>query len=200
MAMDAPQPAGGAVEYVPGGRDEAMEREELTPRAASVALPDARHHPSAPACERAALAQSTTTPNPTRSHMRTHTHAHTEEQGPYREEDMRLSLQLLAHLGKYTHVRHAFYKPRVVFNPALQAMGGGRFFSAFAGVTMVLMDKGKNRAAAASTTSDSAAIPLTQPKNIFSLVERFTFRPSPNVAVLPTPRASSRPRSSTGKA
>jgi hypothetical protein len=33
---------------------------------------------------------------------------------PYREEDVLLSLQLLAYLSKYPHVRQAFYKSRVI--------------------------------------------------------------------------------------
>lgn len=53
-------------------------------------------------------------------HTHGHVHAHPEEPGPYREEDVLLSLQLLAYLSKYPHVRQAFYKPRAVFNPALQ--------------------------------------------------------------------------------
>ncbi|KAG8962269.1 hypothetical protein FRC03_004467, partial [Tulasnella sp. 419] len=39
--------------------------------------------------------------------------------GPYREEDVLLSLQLLAYLSKYPHVRQAFYKPRVPLGPPL---------------------------------------------------------------------------------
>ena len=59
-------------------------------------------------------------PRPQTHPIHSHTHTHTEEAGPYREEDVLLSLQLLAYLSKYPHVRQAFYKPRAVFNPALQ--------------------------------------------------------------------------------
>ncbi len=37
-----------------------------------------------------------------------------KEEVPYREDDVLLSLQLLAYLSKYPHVRQAFYKPRSV--------------------------------------------------------------------------------------
>lgn len=89
------------------------------------------HHPLVPAHHRP---QGTLPPHPhphthptthappTQAHAHPHPHAHThiEEPGPYREEDVLLSLQLLAYLSKYPHVRQAFYKPREVFNPALQ--------------------------------------------------------------------------------
>ena len=37
------------------------------------------------------------------------------------------SLQLLAYLSKYPHVRQAFYKPRVTFHPASAELGGQWF-------------------------------------------------------------------------
>lgn len=60
-------------------------------------------------------------------------HHHTREsEGPYRDEDVLLSLQLLAYLSKYPHVRQAFYKPRATFHPATAQlpMGDGRFAQA----------------------------------------------------------------------
>ena len=42
---------------------------------------------------------------------------------PYRDEDVLLSLQLLAYLSKYPHVRQAFYKPRVAFHPVTAPPG-----------------------------------------------------------------------------
>lgn len=60
-------------------------------------------------------------------------HHHTREsEGPYREEDVLLSLQLLAYLSKYPHVRQAFYKPRSTFHPATAQLplSDGRFGAA----------------------------------------------------------------------
>ena len=50
----------------------------------------------------------------------THNHHHHRDpdSGPYRDEDVLLSLQLLAYLSKYPHVRQAFYKSRTTFHPA----------------------------------------------------------------------------------
>jgi len=54
-------------------------------------------------------------------------HHRDSDSGPYRDEDVLLSLQLLAYLSKYPHVRQAFYKPRVTFHPASVNLGGARF-------------------------------------------------------------------------
>lgn len=54
-------------------------------------------------------------------------HHRNSDSGPYRDEDVLLSLQLLAYLSKYPHVRQAFYKPRVTFHPASVNLGGARF-------------------------------------------------------------------------
>ncbi|KZT65888.1 hypothetical protein DAEQUDRAFT_493749 [Daedalea quercina L-15889] len=58
-----------------------------------------------------------------------HHHHARESEGPYRDEDVLLSLQLLAYLSKYPHVRQAFYKPRTTFHPATAqlSVGDGRF-------------------------------------------------------------------------
>ena len=58
-----------------------------------------------------------------------HTPAHhtTSDLGPYRDEDVLLSLQLLAYLSKYPHIRQAFYKPRVTFHLASVELSGQRF-------------------------------------------------------------------------
>jgi hypothetical protein len=97
------------------GRREQQGMEDLSPRAGLASLPDAHAHPThhspAPARTPATAAQSSAA-------QESASHAH--ETGPYREEDVLLSLQLLAYLSKYPHVRQAFYKPRAVFNPALQ--------------------------------------------------------------------------------
>ncbi|KAH9926526.1 hypothetical protein B0H21DRAFT_764038 [Amylocystis lapponica] len=47
-----------------------------------------------------------------------HHHFRDVDSGPYRDQDVLLSLQLLAYLSKYPHVRQAFYKPRSSFHPA----------------------------------------------------------------------------------
>ena len=54
-------------------------------------------------------------------------HHRDSDSGPYRDEDVLLSLQLLAYLSKYPHVRQAFYKPRVTFHPASVNLAGARF-------------------------------------------------------------------------
>ena len=67
----------------------------------------------------------TRTSNASTSHTPPHHTA--SDSGPYRDEDVLLSLQLLAYLSKYPHVRQAFYKPRVTFHPASAELGGQRF-------------------------------------------------------------------------
>jgi hypothetical protein len=72
---------------------------------------------------------------------------------------------------------------------------GANFFKALAGAAVGRgKDKEKQRATAVAAASHSdASSPsrpmrtLTQSTNIFSLVERFTFRPSPNETLLPSP-------------
>lgn len=73
----------------------------------------------------------------------------------YRDDDILLSLQLLAYLSKYPHVRQAFHKPRQPFHPNLELSG-------------------------TSQTPLPMRPALSDTPNIFSLVERFTFRPSPS--------------------
>ncbi|KAJ7071770.1 hypothetical protein B0H15DRAFT_793342, partial [Mycena belliarum] len=158
-----------------------------------------------------------------------HSHPHSHPTGPYRDEDVLLSLQLLAYLSKYPHVRQAFYKRRNGFHPASalalaaakaadapeqpmpkppemvrekgrQGPGGQQlaFFRAF-GVAGKEKEKGKSPASsssrgshvAASTAtpagSTSAAARPALETNVFSLVERFTFRPSSSETDLPNP-------------
>lgn len=83
-----------------------------------------------PVIPTAATAATTTTfPTRTSNASASHTPSHhtTSDSGPYRDEDVLLSLQLLAYLSKYPHVRQAFYKPRVTFHPASVELGGQRF-------------------------------------------------------------------------
>lgn len=66
--------------------------------------------------------------NGTPSHHHHHHHAREVDSGPYRDEDVLLSLQLLAYLSKYPHCRQAFYKPRTSFHPATaQLSNEGRY-------------------------------------------------------------------------
>ena len=162
---------------------------------------------------------------------------------PYRDEDVLLSLQLLAYLSKYPHVRQAFYKPRVAFHPAtiqlgarggpssatagkgapgrtgISGGGGGTSRGHFPGSTMLgrephnflraftsAASRGKEKekhpfgfisassssASGSSSSTTSAPTPAPAPvptrqTNVFSLVERFTFRPSSSEADLPNP-------------
>lgn len=152
-------------------------------------------------------------------------HAHREpESGPYRDEDVLLSLQLLAYLSKYPHVRQAFYKPRVTFHPASVGVGGARFGVGSGSANGKAKEKERERSekekekekpstrdgffksfgasrasgSKASTSSNSTVTvaSVVQPSpsgsggggngapssarqtNVFSLVERFTFKPS----------------------
>lgn len=152
-----------------------------------------------------------------------HHHNHDMESGPYRDEDVLLSLQLLAYLSKYPHVRQAFYKPRTTFHPAsvnqqpseVKYAGPSRvlattastsspssstitqtttkesnnpFLKAFATATGRGKEKEKATAipssASTSTTPGSGTPRMT---NVFSLVERFTFRPSSSELDSPNP-------------
>ena len=121
--------------------------------------------------------------------------------GPYRDEDVLLSLQLLAYLSKYPHVRQAFYKQRERFHPASVDVPGsspGKGVKGNKGKSVVMMSaraKEKERAISTSFSSSSsssstatvvglstATVPtVVAPRrqtNVFSLVERFTFKPS----------------------
>lgn len=79
----------------------------------------------------------------------------------YSDDSILLALQLLAYLSKYPHVRSAFHHPRRPMHPTF--------------------DLG----------TDPKELPLperpaiSQTPNVFSLVERFTFRPSPTDPLLP---------------
>ncbi|KIK63570.1 hypothetical protein GYMLUDRAFT_40619 [Collybiopsis luxurians FD-317 M1] len=143
----------------------------------------------------------------------TSTTTHSLPPSPYRDEDVLLSLQLLAYLSKYPHVRQAFYKKRDSFHPATAAPLGGSasssagaaanatpapskvakdkepnklikessmFFRAFAGASARGKEKERvndNSTSSSATTPTSTTTPPRQ-TNVFSLVERFTYRPS----------------------
>lgn len=125
-------------------------------------------------------------------------------EGPYRDEDVLLSLQLLAYLSKYPHVRRHFYKTRPSFHPATQMLANkagpsatvnsaimspssttketNPIFKAFASATG--RGKEKEKATASATPIQGSTMRET---NVFSLVERFTFRPSSSESELPNP-------------
>lgn len=194
-------------------------------------------------------ADATTTAAATRAHAhhahRAHPHRHfgeREENGPFKEEDVLLSLQLLAYLSKYPHVRQAFYKKRLSFHPAtaqLQFAGAGSggansfyqmmgqqanasassktiritdggnppvespynprpllFFKSFTGRGKEKASQQQPSGSGPSASSSSSAHsttslppPASEPRmtNVFSLVERFTFRPAPEESELPSP-------------
>lgn len=155
FAMGAPPGAPGAIDGPPArmGPDPPMPGER-TPRAPPTTLP--HNIPiNVPPVPNPNIRVTTGDPATTRT-GRTHTsrgtntggngntgggaaggshghHHHTREsEGPYRDEDVLLSLQLLAYLSKYPHVRQAFYKPRATFHPATAQLptSDGRFAQA----------------------------------------------------------------------
>ncbi|GAA5982849.1 hypothetical protein JCM10908_006809 [Rhodotorula pacifica] len=91
----------------------------------------------------------------------------------FRDEDVLLSLQLLAYLSKYPHVRAIFHSSAVANVPRPQAHAHSYSHS--------------SRPSPDSSTSAAACANL--PMNIFSLVEAFTFKPASDDAF--TPRHSS---------
>ncbi|KAH8104347.1 hypothetical protein DFH11DRAFT_1883474 [Phellopilus nigrolimitatus] len=117
---------------------------------------------------------------------------------------------LLAYLSEYPHVRQAFYKPRLSFHPATATGGAwtrtGATTSAHSAATAsadlkkdgffkALTGRGKEKKKAIAITSGLNPSSPTSPSssasprmtNMLSLVERFTFRPSPTESSLPTP-------------
>ncbi|KAF8955693.1 hypothetical protein BDZ97DRAFT_1764590 [Flammula alnicola] len=129
-------------------------------------------------------------------------HHRDSDSGPYRDEDVLLSLQLLAYLSKYPHVRQAFYKPRVTFHPASVNIPGARFGMGVAQGSSSTpsareKEKQKEKEKAARRRTGSSQTPVVAPTsgapssarqtNVFSLVERFTFKPSSTETDLPNP-------------
>lgn len=150
LAMGAPPGAPGAVPVgvgvgvgvgiatprarVPGGN-------ELTPRAGLANLGVGVAEAAVPEPRRVGVSNPSVNP------------------GPYGDEEVLFSLQLLAYLSKYPHVRQAFYETP----PTLRA----------------LVDASSEPRTSVPATSTA------QSPNVFSLVERFTFRPSPSETTLP---------------
>ncbi|KAJ3915394.1 hypothetical protein F5877DRAFT_23698, partial [Lentinula edodes] len=242
FAMGAPPGAPGAIPAANMGdrsgtirRVRAPGTPDATPRAGVIGLPPSPSAASSaglniPSSSRLPSSESTntlTTPGTVRSTASnisiastaatasTTTTTHTLPPSPYRDEDVLLSLQLLAYLSKYPHVRQAFYKKRDSFHPASAGPIGGPtpsipststtnstpgpsrsgkekepnkllkessvFFRAF--TSAATRGKEKERVndkypTASSSSSPTAASPAPRQTNVFSLVERFTYRPS----------------------
>ena len=239
---------------------------DATPRAGVVNLPSLGTH--AVGVNRTGTVRGPSAPAPTppaqttvrTHHHRNHDHHNRERErsdrdetpsGPYRDEDVLLSLQLLAYLSKYPHVRQAFYKPRPGFHPASivnytnvpatttatttptsaittptpttatttttttttisttkekAKEASNSFFRAFntskskekdRHSSLVSLPTNSNTQQRTNTASGSSNAPApstanTRHTNVFSLVERFTWRPSS--ADLLTPSGESEPR------
>ncbi|KAI0710354.1 hypothetical protein C8T65DRAFT_777917 [Cerioporus squamosus] len=102
--------------------------------------------------------------NGTPSHHHHHHHPREVDSGPYRDEDVLLSLQLLAYLSKYPHCRQAFYKPRTSFHPATaQLSNEGRYGQP---------SSSSSRSAAAASSS-SAASTSGSSRDVHPLVKAF---------------------------
>lgn len=183
---------------------------DVTPRAVAVPLPQPTGTPRQ-AVHGTARLGAAAPPRPDRTlnvpptaigRTSSHSHHHRDtDSGPYKDEDVLLGLQLLAYLSKYPHVRQAFYKPRVSFHPATAAMSSARaaqhplagstavhgqsskdghgFFRAFVSASA----RGKEK----EKTPLASGAPAPRMTNVFSLVERFTFRPSSSENDLPNP-------------
>ncbi|GEM11320.1 zinc finger, MYND-type protein, regulationof budding-related protein [Rhodotorula toruloides] len=136
------------------------------PRTRSLPLPNQQRYeptPRPPQPARAAPSlQPTSSPSPP---LRP-----SDSSFPFREEDVLLSLQLLAYLSKYPHVRHLFHEP----SPALAASASN---------AVPYLYPFPFPEVASSSTSDpfssrrTVRRPAAAPTNVFSLVEFFTYRP-----------------------
>ncbi|GAA5910499.1 hypothetical protein JCM8208_007624 [Rhodotorula glutinis] len=88
----------------------------------------------------------------------------------FRDEDILLSLQLLAYLSKYPHVRSLFHAP----SAALVASASSRLPAAHGPSSSTSSTVTVTSSSAAASSARRAPLP---PTNIFSLVESFTYRP-----------------------
>ncbi|KAH9972393.1 hypothetical protein BJV74DRAFT_889215 [Russula compacta] len=200
FAMGAPPGAPGAIETTMTLRptDTTVRRglgpTDVTPRAVNAERPIQRTLPLPVTTE--------TVPTPTRHH---HHHHHHESGCPHRDDDVLSALQLLAYLSKYPHVRQAFYQPRVSFHPATATLkpqanqqqttptagpSRGKDAATSTGFLKAFASRnGKEKASHAAPPASTPAPPstLSRQTNVFSLVERFTFRPSSHEFDLPNP-------------
>ena len=217
FAMGAPPGAPGAIETTMTLRptDTTVRRvlgpTDVTPRAANVGLPRGRDsddpqeatvRPNAPIQRTLPLPTTAeTVPTPRHHH---HHHHHHESGCPHRDEDVLSALQLLAYLSKYPHVRQAFYQPRTSFHPATATLkpqapeqqvmpiagpSRGKDATASTGFLKAFASRNGKEKAVPAASPASASAPPTSPRqtNVFSLVERFTFRPSSHEYDLPNP-------------
>jgi hypothetical protein len=129
---------------------------EVTPRASIMRLPNA-------AFEGSPLSPHVHLVSPTISSTSTAMAATSALAFRFREDDVLLCLQLLAYLSKYPHVRAVFHEPDRAYDCAVFP-----------------------RNADGSPAPQPASAPPADPsKNVFSLVEKFTVRPSPNDRSVP---------------
>lgn len=107
----------------------------------------------------------------------------TGDAGPFRQEDVLRALQLLAYLTKYPHVRQEFYKKRVHLPAGMTGPTPGATVLTGSGVGASHSGRLYNNnpttlSQVAPVTAAIAAGHVPQITTLFSLVERFTFRPS----------------------
>ncbi|OJT07817.1 MYND-type zinc finger protein samB [Trametes pubescens] len=191
FAMGAPPGAPGAIDGPPARAvaDTHAGAGERTPRAGTANLPMTAARPTmagafltAPATElprptegatppranagrggNATNNAATATPGGAAHHHHHHHHAREAETGPYRDEDVLLSLQLLAYLSKYPHCREAFYTMRPSFHPAtLHLASEGRYgqassSSTTSGASAAAATASSSRVAQAANTSTSGS-------------------------------------------
>ncbi|KAI0737115.1 hypothetical protein C8Q80DRAFT_1214800 [Daedaleopsis nitida] len=193
FAMGAPPGAPGALDGPPGRAvaDVHPGAGERTPRAGTTNLPitaartpmaggflappavdvGARGEPGTPARQNTIRAGNGggAAANGGTPHHHHHHHPREVETGPYRDEDVLLSLQLLAYLSKYPHCRQAFYKPRTSFHPATAQISneGRQTFSS---------TPSSSRAAAtssAASTPSASSSSTPAPREVHPLVKAF---------------------------
>jgi hypothetical protein len=186
---------------------------DVTPRAVNVSLPRGRDsddpqettvRPNAPIQRTLPLPTTADTAATPSRHHHHHHHHHHESGCPHRDEDVLSALQLLAYLSKYPHVRQAFYQPRTSFHPATAALkpqgtqqpttptvGSSRGKEAATNTGLLRAFATRNGKEKALSAALPAATPISptpsRQTNVFSLVERFTFRPSSHEYDLPNP-------------
>lgn len=213
FAMGAPPGAPGAIEGAAPTTTTDLEtrprpgQPDVTPRAVTTDLPAIIPVTTVPrgTLDLPRHLNNTQIPTRFRAPRATHGQAVQHErhpEGPYRDEDVLLSLQLLAYLSKYPHVRQHFYKTRPSFHPATLMLANkagppvtvnnnvtspptketNPLFKAFASAT----GRGKEKEKATANVNPVQGS-TTRETNVFSLVERFTFRPSSSESELPNP-------------
>ncbi|KAI0833894.1 hypothetical protein BC628DRAFT_1307478 [Trametes gibbosa] len=186
FAMGAPPGAPGAIDGPPANRAVADPAHpgaagERTPRAGTTNLPMTAARPAmqgafltAPVAElpgmhltegatppranagRGLNTVNTATATPGGVAHHHHHHVRETEAGPYRDEDVLLSLQLLAYLSKYPHCREAFYTMRPSFHPAtLQIANEGRFGQQPSSSSSGVAPSSASAATAAASSSSS---------------------------------------------